>query len=179
MPYPDLLVLSAGREVLSVRTEADTANVKVTILVDVLILERGHILAGAHVEDLRRAIAARRQILAIATETNAAHDAVVDQVVHQLHVEHARHFGVKYGKPIGTLTLLSRGQIIEVPVRQHVTGPLAHQRLARRRRAGNLRRGTGVRIGKLVRLLGGCRSRGCAAATLTRARRCGGRGGGP
>lgn len=106
MTDPDLLIFGAGREVLAVRAEADAANVEIAILIDVLILQRRHLLARLHVVDLRRAVAARGQVLAIAAEANAADHAVMSQVMHQVHIQHALHFGVEHCEPIRPLSLL-------------------------------------------------------------------------
>jgi hypothetical protein len=50
--YADLFILGASCEVLAVRAEANTPDVEIAILVDILILKSGHILTGGHIENL-------------------------------------------------------------------------------------------------------------------------------
>lgn len=50
--YPNLLVFRASRQELAIGTEANTTDVEVTVLVDILVLQRRHILTSGHVEDL-------------------------------------------------------------------------------------------------------------------------------
>lgn len=165
--YANLLILGTSRKIFAIRTEANAANVQVAVLVDILILESGHILTGGHVEDLSRAIAARRQVLAVTAEAHTANDAIVIQMMHQLHIEDTLDLGVEHGVPIGTLTLLRRRQIIRIPVCQHVsrTFGCAAERGVRRSRARDLRGCTGIRVGD-VGLLGGPRAWGNTATAL-------------
>ena len=153
--YPNLLVFGSSGQVLSIRTEADTTDIEIAILVDALVLKSRDVLSGGHVKDLRRPIAARGQVLAVTAEANAANNTVMDKVVHQLHVQNALHFRVENRIPVSSLTLLRDGQVIGVPVSQHVTRALSKHGLAWRRGARNLRRRARIRVSKLMRLLRG------------------------
>lgn len=166
--YPNLLVFGTSGQVFAIRTEADTTDVKIAILVDALVLESCDVLTGVHVKDLCRPVAARGQVLAITAETDAANNTVVDKVVHQLHVQNTLHLRVEDRVPVGSLTLLRGGKVIRVPVSQHVTRALAKHSLTGGRRARNLRRRARVRVSQLVRLLRGRRSRRRARPLWTR-----------
>lgn len=156
LTYPNLFILGTSGKVLAIRAEADAANVQIAILIDSVILESGHVLTSGHVEDLSRAVATSRQILAVATETNATDNAIVVQVVNQLNIQYTLYLRVEDCIPIRTLALLGRRQIIRVPVGKHVTDALgANDRLARRGRARDLRRGAGIRVCSGMGLLGG------------------------
>lgn len=174
--YANLLVLGTSCEVLSIGTEADTADVKVTILVDVLILQSCHILSCGHIKDLRRPVAARRQILAITAEPNTANDTVVAKMVHQLDIQHTLNLRIEHCIPVCAFALLGRRQVLRVPVGQHVAWTIRATRggrLSTWRGRTNLRRGTGVRVGELSRLRGGWAG-GCTAGGFTGTRRGGG-----
>lgn len=51
--YPNQLVFSSSGQVSSIRTEADTANVQIPILVHGIILEVGHLITSVDIENLR------------------------------------------------------------------------------------------------------------------------------
>lgn len=163
--YPDLLILCTGSQVLAIWAEADAANVKVAILVNVLVLERRHILTRGHIEDLRRAVAARRQILAVPAEANTAHHTVVIKVVHQLDIQHPLYLWVKDGVPIRSLTFLRCRQVLWVPVSERIADAIRAEESSLTRSGRGTRhlvRSTWIRVGD-VRLLG-CGRRGGTAA---------------
>ena len=153
--YPDLLILGTSGKILSVRTEAHATDVEIAVLVDVLVLQSGDVLTSGHVKNLSGAVATGGQVFSIPTETNAANNAVMDEMVDELDVQHSLHLGVEDGVPVGSLSLLRSRQVIGVPVGQHVSRTLAHDGLTRRGRARQLRGHARVRIGQLVGLLGG------------------------
>lgn len=171
--HPDLLIFGASCEILPIRAETDTANVEVTVLINSFILKRSNILASSHVENLGRAIAASRQILAIAAESDTADDAVMDEMMNEIHIEHPLDLGVENRIPISTLLFLRSGQIIQIPIGKHVTRSFANESLTRRSWASDLRGGSGICVRELVGLLGSCRSRRGAHPSFTWTRGCG------
>ena len=174
--YPNLFILSTSRQIFAIWTEANTANVQIAILINVLVLKSGHILTGGHIEDLSRAVAARSQVLAITAEAHTANNTIMVQMMHQLHVKDTLDLGVEHGIPIGALALLRWRQIIGVPVCQHVsrTFSCATERRVRRSWARDLGGCARIRVGD-VRLLGSTRAWGNAATALAGTWGCSGR----
>lgn len=166
--YPNLLILGTSGQVLSIRTEANATDVKVTVLIYAFILQSRNILAGGNIEDLSRTVASGRNVLAIAAESHAADDAVMDKMVHQLDVQNSLHLRVENRIPVGTLPLLRRRQVVRVPVGETVSGTLPHESLTGRRRTRDLRRSSRIGISELVALLGSCGTwRACSSLSGT------------
>ena len=153
--YPNLFVFSASGQVLSIRAEADTADIKIAVFVDTLVLQSRNVVTSGHIKNLRGAVTARSQVLAVTTETNTADNTVMNEMVHQIHVKHTLNLRVKNRVPVIALTFLRGRKVIGVPVSQHVTWALPKHGLARRSRTWDLRRRARVRVSKLVRLLRG------------------------
>lgn len=79
--YPNLLILRTSRKELPVRAETDAPNVEIAVLVHRLVLERSNVMTRINIEDLRRTVAARSKVLAIAAEADTANHAVVYEVM--------------------------------------------------------------------------------------------------
>ena len=79
------------------------------------------LLSSDNIEDLCRPVAASSHVLAVRAEANTAHDTLVDQVVHKVHIQPTHDAGVEDSVPIITRTLQSWGQLVGVEVRKLVS----------------------------------------------------------
>lgn len=114
--YANDLVLSTGGEEFAVGTEADTSDVKITILVGGVVGQVADLLSSDNIEDLCRPVAASGHVLAVCAEANTAHDTLVNQVVHKVNVQPTHDARVEDGVPIITRTLQSGRQLVGVEV---------------------------------------------------------------
>ena len=145
-------------------------------MVGAVVLQVANLLAAHDIEDLRAAIAARRDELTIMTEADAAHDALMRQIVHKIHIEPPRHARIEDRVPIFASALEMRWKLVRFEVRELVADALelgagvlevGSDLLVRVRR----RRGTGDAGGTWIRVGGdllGCGRPAKAAATETR-----------
>jgi hypothetical protein len=152
-----LLIFSTRSKVLAVRAEANATNVEIAVLVDRLILKGGYILAGSDIKNLSRSITASGDVFAIATESDAANNTVVNQVVDELNVQYSLHFGVEDCVPIGTFPFLGGRKIIWVPVGERVAWTFT-DKLSCGCRARDLRRSARGGVVELMSLLRSGRS---------------------
>jgi hypothetical protein len=102
-----LFILGTSGEVFPVRTEANATDVEITILINRLILKSSYVLTSGHVEDLSRSVTSCSNVFAIPTESHAADNTVVQQVVDELNVQDPLDFGIKDCVPIGAFAFLS------------------------------------------------------------------------
>ena len=98
--YANDLVFSTGRKIPAIRAEADTTNVQVAFLISVVIRKMTDLLSTVHIEDLCATVATSSNKLAILTEANTAHHALMRQIMHQIDVKAARHTRIEYSVPI-------------------------------------------------------------------------------
>ena len=105
--YANNLVLSTSSQEFTVGAEADTSDVKVTILVGGVVGQVADLLSSDNIEDLCRPVAASGHVLAVCAEANTAHDTLVNQVVHKVHVQPTHDTRVEDSVPVITGTLQS------------------------------------------------------------------------
>lgn len=110
--YPDDLVFRTCRKIPSIRTEAHTPNVQIPILRRAVVLKMAHLLTRVDIEDLRASIAAGGHESAVMAEAHTANNALVRQVVHQVHIQPAVHARVEDRMPVIALSLEVRGELI-------------------------------------------------------------------
>ena len=149
--HPNQFVFGSGGKVAAIRAEADAADVQVgSHILRIVILEHADLLACLDVEDLRRSIAARCNILTIVAESDAAHDAFVGEGVDQVHVQDALNLGIKDGVPVGARLLVVRRNSVNFEVAERIAdgrcAGATHARMVRRRVA-NLRGLSASRVG--------------------------------
>lgn len=120
VPDANDLILGASREILTVGTEADTANVQVAVFRETSVLEKGNGRSGFDIENLSRTVAASGHIATVSAEPHAADYALVRQVVDQLNVQHAPGAGVEDGEPIRLLLLEVRWQRLQIEISQDI-----------------------------------------------------------
>lgn len=111
-----MLVFGASGKILPVGTEADTANIKISFLVDSLVLECRNILSRTYIIDLSRSVAARSHVLAISTESDTADNTVMNKVVNKFHIQDSLDLRIEYSIPVCAFTLLTGGQIVWIPI---------------------------------------------------------------
>lgn len=114
------LIFSTSSQVLTIRTEADTSDVKVTILRQAGVLQMLDLLAALNIEDLSRSVATSSNKSSIAAETNTADYTLVGQVVNELNVQSAADTGVENSVPVFTLALEVAGKSFDGQVNQLV-----------------------------------------------------------
>ena len=114
--YANNLVLSTSGQELAVRAEADTSDVKVSILVGGVVGQVAYLLTSDNVKDLCRPVAASSHVLAVRTEANAAHDTLVNKVVHKVDIQPAHDARVEDSMPVLTRTLQGRRQFRRVEI---------------------------------------------------------------
>ena len=85
--YSDQLIFSSGSQVSTIWAEADASDVKVSLFIDCVVLKLTDFLTSVDIVYLCRSIATRRDVLAILTETDTAHDTFMQKVVEKLDVE--------------------------------------------------------------------------------------------
>jgi hypothetical protein len=120
IPDSDELVLGTSGQVLAVGAEAHAANVEVTADVHVLILQHADLVAGLDVVDLGRSVAARGHVFAVVAEADAADDALVNQRVDELNIQHARNVLVEDGEPVVARLLGVGRKAVRVQVAQSI-----------------------------------------------------------
>lgn len=169
LTYANLLVFSSGGQVSAIRTETDTPDIKIPILINRIILQGGDKQTGSDVEDLRRAVAASGNVFTIGAKSHAADDAIVLEMVDKLDIQHARNFGIENGKPVLTLFLMGRRDLVEVEFTQVIEVSKANV-FGGGSGAWNLWGRSGVWIYDLMRLLRGCWSSRSSTAGLARTR---------
>jgi CRISPR/Cas system endoribonuclease Cas6 (RAMP superfamily) len=119
-----LLILSSSGKALTIWTEADAVDIEIAILVNILVLENGHVLTSDHVKNMSRVVAACGKIFAITAETDTTDNAVMDEVMNRLNVKNPLRLGVKHGIPISALSFLRSKEIFSVPISQYVASSL-------------------------------------------------------
>lgn len=114
------LVLSTSGQVLTIRAEADTSDVKVTILRQAGVLQMLNLLAALDIKDLSRTIATSSNESSITAETNTADYTLVGQVMDELNVQSATNAWVENSVPVFTLALEVAGESFNSQVNQLV-----------------------------------------------------------
>jgi hypothetical protein len=109
-PNANDLIFGTSGQVLTIRTEADTSDIKVTILRQAGVLQMLDLLATLNVKDLSRSVATSSNKSSITTETNTANYTLVGQVVDKLNVQGATDTGVENSVPVFTLALEVAGK---------------------------------------------------------------------
>ena len=120
VPHTDDLVFCTRGEVLRIRTEADTADVKIALFARTWILEHSNHLTRIDIVDLGCTIAAGGYEATIVAEANTAHDAAVNKVVDESHIKHSSHVRVVYSIPIWSLALELWRQLLWVELSKAV-----------------------------------------------------------
>ena len=175
VPDTDDLVLGTSGEVLAVGTEAHASDVEIAVLGKTAILQVGDRVSVLHVEDLRGAVAARRNVATVQTEAHTADDTLVGQVVDEVDVKHTPGAGVEDGIPVVALALVLRRQLLDVEVGQTVGLGKRQLRLVLGRQCGLLVvgwRGGPGNLGR-ARVWGRVVLLGCCWAARRAARRAG------
>lgn len=187
VPDTDDLVLGTSGKVLAVGTEAHASDVKIAVLRKTAILEMRDRVSVLHIEDLRGAVAARRNVATVQTEAHTADDTLMGQVVDEVDVKHTPGPGVEDGIPVVALALVLSRQLLDVEIGQTVSLGERQRRLVLGRQCGLLvvgwRGGPGnlwrARVRGRVVLLGGrwaTRRAARRTGTLAAGRGCGLRG---
>ena len=114
--HSDDFIFSAGGEVPTIRAEAHTTNVQITVLTGVSILQVADLLSSVHIEDLGTAIATSGNVAAVIAETNTAHNTLMCKIVHQINIESARCTRVVDGVPVFAYALEMRWKLLRVEV---------------------------------------------------------------
>ncbi len=84
--YANKLVLGSCGKVLPIGAEAHTTDIQVTRHIDILVLQDTNFLSGCYIIDLRRAVAACRNVLAVSAESDTAHNTFVYECVNQVNI---------------------------------------------------------------------------------------------
>jgi hypothetical protein len=114
VPYTDDLVLGTCSKILGIRTEAHTAYVEVSFLAWAWILQNRDDLARLDIVDLSGTIAPSGYKAAVVTETNAAHDTAMQEVVNELNIQNSGHVWIVHGIPVWPLALEMLRQLLRV-----------------------------------------------------------------
>ena len=122
--HPDDLVLGTSSEVLAIRTEANTADVQVSILASVVVHQMADLLTTVDVEDLRRPVAASRNISAVMAEANTADNTLVNKVVHQVDVQTTHDARIEDRVPVLTLALQRLRQLVQLEIGELIANAL-------------------------------------------------------
>lgn len=120
VPDTNEFVFGTGGEVLAVGAEADTPDIQIAGNVGVLVLQHAHLLAGVDIVDLRRSVTSSCHVFAVMAETDAAHDALVFESVHKVHIQHARDLLVEDDKPVVACLLDMRRQTVRIEIPQSI-----------------------------------------------------------
>ena len=104
------LVLSTSGQVLAIRAEADTSDVKVAILRQAGILQMLDLLSTLDIENLSRTVATSSNESSITAETNTADYTLVGQVMDKLNVQSATNAWVENSVPVFTFALEVAGK---------------------------------------------------------------------
>ena len=75
--YPDKFILAAGRQIPTVRTEANASDIEIAAHINRVIGKMAELLARQYVENLCRPFAASCNVFPIVAESHAADDALV------------------------------------------------------------------------------------------------------
>ena len=118
--HPDLLIFGACSKIFSVRTETDTANIQVAVLVYGIILQALNLSTAGYLEDLCRTITACCHIPAILTESDTTNHAFVLQIVHKVDIEDPLNPRIKHCEPVFAFTLLVGREEVRIEICQHV-----------------------------------------------------------
>lgn len=105
---------------MTIRTEADTSDVKITVLRQAGVLQMLDLLATLDVKDLSRSVATSSNESSIAAEANTANYTLVGQVVDELNIQGATDTGVEDSVPVFTLALEVAGKSFNSQVNQLV-----------------------------------------------------------
>ena len=108
--HPNLFVLCACREVLSIGTKANTPDVQISILVNGLILQFRDLVAGGDFEYLSGSVAACCDISSVVAKSDTANNTFMSQVVDEVDIEDTARTGIKDRKPIKSFTFLVRAE---------------------------------------------------------------------
>ena len=80
----------------------------------------GNRMSGLDIENLRRTVAASRDVAAVQAEPHTTNNTLVRKVVDQVNVEHAAGTGVEHGEPVTALLLQVLGQLLDVEISEDV-----------------------------------------------------------
>ena len=104
--YADDLVFSSSRQEPAIRAEAHTTDVQISsVLIDAVVYKVTNLLASVDIVDLRRAVAASGDKPSVMAEADTAHDALVSEVVNEVHVETTMNTRIENGVPVFALAL--------------------------------------------------------------------------
>jgi len=106
--------------VVSVRTEANTSDVQVAVSWEASVLQMSDLVAVLDIEDLCGAVATCRDISSVATETHAAHDTWMCQVVNKLDVKHARYSWVENSIPVVAFAFEAGWETVDLKVHKFI-----------------------------------------------------------
>ena len=120
MTYSDDLILRAGSEETSIRTEADAPDIKIAILRQRRILQMSNLRTTVNVKDLGRAVAARGNQATIVAEAHTTDDTVVGKVVDEIDVELPPNGRIEDGEPVLSFTLVRGRNGLRVQIREGV-----------------------------------------------------------
>ena len=121
IPDANSPILGASCQQLSIRREANGSNVKIPLFVcHSIVLKLTHLLAISSIKYLGLPVAAGSNISAVVREANAAHHGLMDKVVKELNIKHARNGRIEDGVPVLALTLEMIGKLVWIQVRKHV-----------------------------------------------------------
>lgn len=84
-------------------------------------MKNAHLLASDNIENLGRSVATGGNILAIMTETNAADNTLVVEIVDKINVQHTRDFWVEDCEPIRLDLLQMRRKALEVQLGERIS----------------------------------------------------------
>lgn len=105
---------------MTIRAEADTSDVKVTILRQAGVLQMLDLLSTLDIEDLSRTVATSSNESSITAETNTADYTLVGQVMDELNIQSATNAWVENSVPVLTLALEVAGKGLNSQVNQLV-----------------------------------------------------------
>lgn len=121
IPHANAAVFSSRSEQLTVRREADRANVQIAFLVcNSIVLQLANLLAVTRVKDLCAPVTPSGHVATIMREADAAYDRLMDEVVKKLDIQDASNSRVEDGVPIIPLSLQMIGKSQRVQVGQHI-----------------------------------------------------------
>jgi len=112
--HPNEPILGAGRKELAIRGETNGADVEISLLGNVVVVERAAERAGAHIEYLGGAVAPSREPHTVLAKADTTHDALVVELVHEADVERLGYARVVEREPVlAVLSVLGghRGRI--------------------------------------------------------------------
>lgn len=119
--HPNNLVLSSSSQVFPIRTETDTPNIQIPILVRVGILQLTDLMTSIDIKNLRTAIATRGHISRIPAETNTAHNTRMRKGVKNLNANRSIDKGVVYDMPVLGDAFEMRWEFLGIEIGELVT----------------------------------------------------------